>query len=227
VAEAKSSVASASEEPAAGRELRTQGRRTRKRLLDAATVVLSDKGYHATRVDDIVRRARTSHGTFYLYFANKEDLFRALAVQCADEMTALAADLGPVPSGPEGVEELRSWLRRFLASYRRYGPVIRAWMEDQAIDRSLRRLGRRAFADISGSLVQRVAEGRAPRPSGPELTAAALLAMIERFAYFVTSRELELDEEVLLTTLSTVIHRGFFADGARSGAPTRSTRARS
>jgi hypothetical protein len=35
--------------------------------------------------------------------------------------------------------------------------------------------------------------------------------MIERFFYFVTSRDLELDDEVLLTTLSTVIHRGFFA----------------
>jgi AcrR family transcriptional regulator len=189
--------------------------------------VLSDKGYHATRVDDIVRRARTSHGTFYLYFANKEDLFRALAVQCAEDMTALAAELGPVSSGPEGLDELRTWLRRFLATYRRYGPVIRAWMEDQAIDRSLRRLGRRAFADISGSLVQRVAEARPSHLSDPELAAAALLAMIERFLYFVTSRELELDEEAMLTTLSTVIHRGFFGGGGRPGGRARASRARS
>jgi AcrR family transcriptional regulator len=207
----------------AGRELRTQGRRTRKRLLDAATVVFSDKGYHATRVDDIVRRARTSHGTFYLYFANKEDLFHALAVQCGEEMTALAAELGPIGPGPEGIEELRSWLERFLAAYRRYGPVIRRWMEDQAIDRSLRRLGRRAFADITGSLVQRLGEGRAAHAASPELAAAALLAMIERSAYFVTSRDLELDDGVLLTTLATVIHRGFFADVTRR----RPARARS
>jgi AcrR family transcriptional regulator len=199
------------------RALRPQGRRTRKRLLDAATVVLSDKGFHATRVDDIVRRARTSHGTFYLYFANKEDLFRALAVQCAEEMTALAAELGAVGPGPEGLEELRSWLERFLATYRRYGPVIRRWMEDQAIDRSLRRLGRQAFADITGSLVQWLGEGRAAHLPNAELAPAALLAMIERTAYFVTSRDLDLDDEVLLTTLATVIHRGFFADGARRG----------
>jgi AcrR family transcriptional regulator len=227
VAEARTSSASASGEPVVGRELRTQGRRTRKRLLDAATVVLADKGYHATRVDDIVRRARTSHGTFYLYFANKEDLFRALAVQCAEEMTALAAELGPVTSGPEGLDELRTWLGRFLSTYRRYGPVIRAWMEDQAIDRSLRRLGRRAFADISGSLVRRLAETSPPQLTDPELAAAALLAMIERFLYFVTSRELELDEEVMLTTLSTMIHRGFFGGGGRAAGRTRSSRVRS
>ncbi len=104
-------------------------------------------------------------------------------------------------------------MERFLAAYRRYGPVIRRWMEDQAIDRSLRRLGRRAFADITGSLVQRLAERRAAPFANPELAAAALLAMIERSAYFVTSRDLEVDDEVLLTTLATVIHRGFFADG--------------
>ena len=215
MADARSSEAPVPAGRAAGRALRTQGRRTRKRLLDAATVVLSDKGYHATRVDDIVRRARTSHGTFYLYFANKEDLFRALAVQCAEEMTALAAELGSVGPGPEGLDELRSWLARFLTTYRRYGTVIRAWMEDQAIDRSLRRLGRRAFADITGSLVQRLSEGRATHRPDPEMAAAALLAMIERFAYFVTSRDLEIDDEVVLTTLSTVIHRSFFADPRR------------
>ena len=48
------------------------------------------RGYHAARVDDVVRAARTSHGTFYLYFANKEDLLRALAVDCAHRLTDLA-----------------------------------------------------------------------------------------------------------------------------------------
>lgn len=69
--------------PPQPRELRAQGKRTMQRLLDAGLEVFSTRGYHATRVDDIVRVARTSHGTFYLYFANKEDLLRALAVECA------------------------------------------------------------------------------------------------------------------------------------------------
>ena len=201
--------------PAMGRELRARGQRTVRKLLDAGASSLATTSYHSLRVDDVVQAAKTSHGTFYLYFANKEDLFHALAVRCAEEMTALAAELGPVGPGQEGLEELRSWLGRFLATYRRYGPVIRAWMEDQAIDRSLRRLGRRAFADITGSLVQRLSEGRAAHVGDADLAAAALLAMIERFLYFVTSRDLELDDEVLLTTLSTVIHRGFFAGGGR------------
>ena len=76
--------------PTDGRELRRQGKRTMAKLMDAGMRVLSERGYHAARVDDVVRLAKVSHGTFYLYFSNKEDLFRALAVQCADDMTALA-----------------------------------------------------------------------------------------------------------------------------------------
>ena len=87
--------------PAAARELRAQGRKTMRRLLDAGMRVFAERGYHAARVDDIVRAARTSHGTFYLYFANKEDLLRALAVECAQEMERARrharADRRPTP----------------------------------------------------------------------------------------------------------------------------------
>ena len=57
-----------------------------RQLLDAGGEVFATKGYYAARVDDIVKLAETSHGTFYLYFANKEELFRALAAEVSDEM---------------------------------------------------------------------------------------------------------------------------------------------
>src|SRR5579862_4199122 len=64
--------------PAQDRELRAQGRETVRRLLEAGMVEFEDRGFHGVRVDDVVRRAGISHGTFYLYFSNKEDLFKAL-----------------------------------------------------------------------------------------------------------------------------------------------------
>ena len=65
-----------------------------RKLSDAGLRVFAERGYPPARVDDIVRAARTSHGTFYLYFANKEDLLRALAVECADSLFELADSLG-------------------------------------------------------------------------------------------------------------------------------------
>ena len=96
--------------PAEGRELRARGQRTMRKLLDAGIEVFGKRGYHPARVDDIVKVAKTSHGTFYLYFSNKEDLFRALALDVAEQMDALADSLGAIAPTPEGFDELRAWL---------------------------------------------------------------------------------------------------------------------
>src|SRR5512141_1598465 len=86
-----------------GRELRSRGRRTRERLMAAGAEVFAERGYHAARVDDVVKLAETSHGTFYLYFANKEELFHALAEEVAERLATLAATLPPLTPGPEGI----------------------------------------------------------------------------------------------------------------------------
>lgn len=47
-------------------------------LLDAATDIFVARGYAAARLDDIAARAGVSKGTLYLYFASKEELFKAV-----------------------------------------------------------------------------------------------------------------------------------------------------
>src|SRR4026207_2480642 len=44
----------------------------------AALESFVERGYAATRLEDIAARAGISKGTLYLYFANKEDLFKAV-----------------------------------------------------------------------------------------------------------------------------------------------------
>ena len=207
--------------PASERELRAQGKQTMAKLLDAGLLVLTERGYHAARVDDIVRVADMSHGTLYLYFANKEDLFRALASECATEMTALAATLGPVTPDAAGQEELARWLAQFLATYRRYGPVVRAWMEDQVVDRQLMRVGLKAFAAINSNLRARLDEAAPTHLHNPQAATAAMLAMVERLAYFTSSRDLGFDDAAIVDTLATMLHRGVFGAPALQRATRR------
>jgi AcrR family transcriptional regulator len=206
---------------AEGRGLRRQGQATRDKLLAAAVPALSECGYHATRVDDVVRFAGVSHGTFYLYFANMEDLFRALAEKCADDAAALAESLGEVPGDATGQAVLRAWLADFLDFYRRYGVVIRAWAENQVSDRELSKLGVVSFGRIATTLrssIAGVADGaggsttraKAAHARRVELQSDALLALLERFSYVVTSRDLGWDDDKVLDDLSLLVHRGFF-----------------
>ncbi len=47
-------------------------------LLAAALDLFVERGFAATRLDDVAARAGVSKGTLYLYFENKEELFKAV-----------------------------------------------------------------------------------------------------------------------------------------------------
>lgn len=52
--------------------------RTLQRLLDAAEVLIEEKGHAAVSIPEIARRARSSVGGFYARFRDKNELLRAL-----------------------------------------------------------------------------------------------------------------------------------------------------
>ncbi|MBQ8197298.1 MAG: TetR/AcrR family transcriptional regulator [Clostridia bacterium] len=55
---------------------------TRKaQIIKSALKVFCVKGYDATTVDDIVKKAGCSHGLFYHYFTNKQEVFNAVLEQ--------------------------------------------------------------------------------------------------------------------------------------------------
>lgn len=178
--------------------------RTRRKLLDGALEAIDDRGFHATRVDDIVRQAGVSHGAFYLYFDDKQDLFRILATEAAEDMVGRVASLGE-GSPPTG-EGLVDWLADFVEGYRRHGAVIRAWMEDHARDGGLRELADASFARVVEDLGRRV-DTAALGPLGP----VALMALLERYAYFTISRDLTADRDAL-RSVATLIERGFLTN---------------
>jgi AcrR family transcriptional regulator len=71
-------------------------------LLSAALEVFGERGFAATKLDDVAKRAGVSKGTVYLYFDSKEALFKA-AVESAiipalEAGEALAADASRPPA---------------------------------------------------------------------------------------------------------------------------------
>jgi AcrR family transcriptional regulator len=85
-------------------------------LLAAALDLFVERGYAATRLDDIAARAGVSKGTLYLYFANKEELFKALVreniVVLLDRLRSEIAD-SEAPSEALIEQFMRRWWREF------------------------------------------------------------------------------------------------------------------
>ncbi|MFA6034935.1 MAG: TetR/AcrR family transcriptional regulator [Myxococcota bacterium] len=62
-------------------KLTDKGLRRKQELLDSALKLFSEKGYHATTMDDIARKAGTGKGTVYWYWHSKEEIFLELLDQ--------------------------------------------------------------------------------------------------------------------------------------------------
>jgi AcrR family transcriptional regulator len=71
-------------------------------IITAALSSFAERGFAATRLDDIAARAGVTRGTLYLYFSSKEELFKAVVRQFllpifARREEMLAAATGPTP----------------------------------------------------------------------------------------------------------------------------------
>lgn len=73
-------------------------------LLAAALDLFVDRGYAATRLEDVAARAGVSKGTLYLYFDNKEELFKAVVRE--NVLPVLGEAEGIVESHEGSSEEL-------------------------------------------------------------------------------------------------------------------------
>jgi AcrR family transcriptional regulator len=91
---------------------------TRARILDAALATFSRKGYHDTRLDDIVDESETSKGAIYFHFANKERLFLALVDQFADLLERRVQ--GAIEGKAQGMDRVQIALETVLDTFGRY-----------------------------------------------------------------------------------------------------------
>jgi AcrR family transcriptional regulator len=83
-------------------------------ILAAALEVFVERGYAATRLDEVASRAGVSKGTLYLYFENKEELFKAVVRTSILPMLANAeALIAHFPGPPEALlrELIAGWWR--------------------------------------------------------------------------------------------------------------------
>jgi AcrR family transcriptional regulator len=199
--------------PAQDRELRAQGRQTVQKLLEAGLAEFDENGFQAVRVDDIVRRAKTSHGTFYLYFANKEDLFKTLLSDALIDMAALVDEFPVVTRNDSGRAALRRWVNAFCDTYAAHASVIRILSQAEVVGEEVFGDGLQVMFRLSEAITQGMtaAAGSAGQdtPAGhAELTALALLMMVERVNYLLTV-EVRLPREEMVDRLTAIIFASF------------------
>ena len=96
----------------------TDFRSTRDRILDAAMNIFSAKGFHDTKLDEIVAEASISKGSIYFHFPNKEKLFIALVDQFADVIERRTREA--IGNEAQGMVRVRAALAAVLETFGKY-----------------------------------------------------------------------------------------------------------
>ena len=122
---------------------------TRRRILDAARQLFAEKGYDATRPQDIARAADVGAGTFYLHFEGKRAAYLAFTDQVAGELQDL------IRSRVQRASSFREHLELALDALFEYGAAHRTDLRAATADTAV--VG--ADLPVGSSLLDRLAEG--------------------------------------------------------------------
>jgi AcrR family transcriptional regulator len=104
------------EEAQDGRAVRAERRRVERReaIVTAAKRVFRDKGYHQASVHDIIDEARIARGTFYLYFASKQEVFGHLIDVFLQLIRGQVRRISLEPGADAPLDQLRANFRRVV-----------------------------------------------------------------------------------------------------------------
>jgi TetR/AcrR family transcriptional regulator, transcriptional repressor for nem operon len=102
------------------------GNPTRERILSVAERLMTDQGYSATSVDQVIAQAGSSKGAFFHHFSSKTDL----AVQLVERY--VVADLAHLDAGLDATAHITDPTARVLAFLRHYEDGADELMADQS-----------------------------------------------------------------------------------------------
>ena len=194
-----------------------QAAATQELLLVAAHEVFAERGYQATTVGLITAQANTAHGTFYLYFRNKEDVFAKVVESVVLEMYDHTWSVEHLHGSQR--EVLERTLRGYLEVFVRHAGIWRCLLEGAFTTPSIEAAWRELRAGFISRTARSLAELRGAgliRDIDVDVTANALGGMVEWAAttQFVLRMppvaETTFDETV--TTLTDLWYHALFTD---------------
>ena len=89
-----------------------------QQIIDAALAVFDERGLAGARLDDIAQRAGIAKGTIYIYFPNKEELFREVIRQTLiDRLDQARIEIDATPASLSAADQLRGYMERSWALF--------------------------------------------------------------------------------------------------------------
>ena len=161
------------------RRTQEEAEQTRQDLLDAALTIFSQKGYTATRLEDIARASGVTRGAIYHHFGSKSELFLALMEE-ATEVGNSAIDQAVSEGGAfvEVVTRILVYTFNLLEGDRRFSEVMALQLSTPDVEALAQRRydeAQELVQSISGFFRVIIDQGELRPGLDPEIAARAFL----------------------------------------------------
>jgi AcrR family transcriptional regulator len=186
------------------RPLGPRARRTRERLLQTTSELLTERGLRGLSVVEIARRAETSPATFYQYFGDALEATLVLADAASADLAPLLGQIGGSFAGDDGLDRARTFVASFLDLWERHRAVWRVRNHSaEEGEARFRRVRRKALRPLIDRLSETFVASHAQPAEGvhPYAVASALLTILESLgAYQPELERFGIDREALVET---------------------------
>lgn len=195
----------------------------KRRLLDAAEIVINDNGYQGARVSDIVGQAGVAQGSFYLHFDNKKAVYLELIDGFFSHL--LDATLGEHPVAQmKQPADMRAQIHAIwstLVLFCRSRPMLtRLVLEAQSAlpleDRERLNQHFESIAETLSHYLRATSAAGLTKPLDADLMGWVVLGMIERALYFAVFVAPDARAENLASDLTAFELSGLLAPMAES-----------
>ena len=100
---------------------------TRKKIIEAAKILIAEKGFDNTSIDDIAKKAGVSTGSFYTYFKKKEDVVEELSKTDFYRLEEIVNGM----EDKDIIERLKFYCKGFLGDIEETGiEICRQWVRN-------------------------------------------------------------------------------------------------
>jgi AcrR family transcriptional regulator len=172
------------------RRLTSRGKERRRQLMDHATRLFADNGYHPTSVAEIVQGLGVGKGVFYWYFESKEQLLVDILKEAQHDLRraqqqAIGEETDPVRRIELGIRASLGW----LADNRRLITLFQFAATEERFAPTLRRGQEVAIADVVPHVKEGIVAGRI-RDADPLVLTHAILGVTNHLARaFIMDRD--------------------------------------
>jgi len=130
------------------KKMKTLAERRKNQILDAATLIFSEKGFSRANTDEIAKKAGLGKGTLYRYFKDKKDIFFSVVDRGLDKLKEKM--LKEVENIQDPLKRIERAVRTYLSFFEENSNLVGILIHEQSSFR--KRIAKRYFEHYYGNV---------------------------------------------------------------------------